>query len=319
MDEGTRACTACGEAMAVDRSVCPACGTLQRAADPSTSPAPGPVAGAVGEDDSDDRHGFGVRAGLSEPVSREEVPPPPIVIPTADAPGGADHRPWAVWGVVAAVVGVIALTAIVLVAGSDGDVLGTPTTTTQPRQLQARALSEYCDLPGEAWTEVPAYEAGEPVRTQVRFLGGGVDNAMDRRNEPSRSLYDPVTLGSTELSPGTDGEFSKAAADREDVRAVTCVTHVGMLPVNEACFYQDDPTDPESGYRSYLLARNRYRVAVFELHSGDILHEGTIETEVEGCPKYLRTDRYTPQIAWGLRPAQILTWFDENFVDGEPV
>lgn len=245
-----------------------------------------------------------------------EVAPP---TPVDWQPGGAPERPrWVLPASIGGAIGLIALVLVLIVAGSDGEVLGSPTTTTEVRIQRPRLLSEYCDLPGEAWSEVPAYEAGEPIRSHVRFMGGGIDNALDSRTGSDAPWVEPVTLGSTALSPDTDGRFSKAVADRDDVRTVTCVTHTEVVPVGPSCFFRADPTDPRAGWKGYRLSRNAYRVAVFELHTGEILHEGTIETRARSCPRYMSTASFSREIAWGIRPDDVLAWFDENFDEGEP-
>jgi hypothetical protein len=194
-----------------------------------------------------------------------------------------------------------------------------PPTTTIPRVTQPELLSEYCNAPGTKWPEVPAHVPGEPDRTQVRVMGGGVSSASDTREQPSQLDSGNGLGGSTVISPQTDGAFTDDPSVLERTRTVACVTHIATESTGETCNYNTSPFEGFStSYVTLQVAKNRYAITVYELHSGGILHQGEIHTRASGCPAYALTDEGSGYVAYGITDQDVLAWLNSHFVGGKP-
>jgi hypothetical protein len=192
-------------------------------------------------------------------------------------------------------------------------------TTTIPRTTQPELLSQYCNAPGTKWPEVPAHVPGEPDRAQVRFMGGGVSSASDVKEQPAQLDSGNDLGGSTVISPQTDGTFTDDPSVLPRTRTVACVTHIATDPTGETCQYNSGPFEGLStSYVTLQVARNRYAITVYELHSGGILHKGEIQTRASGCPAYALTNEGSGLVAFGLTDQDILAWLSSHFVGGKP-
>lgn len=202
--------------------------------------------------------------------------------------------------------------------GSDLTTETAPPTTTIPRVTQTELLSAYCNAPGAKWPEVPPHVPGEPDRTQVRFLGGGVDSASDTKDRRVSDGSGEGIGGSTVISPQTDGAFTDDPSVLPRTRTVTCVTHIATDPTGETCEYNTGPFEISTSYRAMNVARNRYAITVYELHSGGILHKGEIQTRASGCPPFAQSQDPSGMVAYGLTEQDILAWLNSHFVAGKP-
>ena len=103
-------------------------------------------------------------------------------------------------------------------------------------------------------------------------------------------------------------------------RSVTCVTPLGTELLGTECYFEN--TGPygfgiSAEPKTMQLARNRFAITVYELHSGGILHKGEIETRADGCTEGAVVNGAS-MLAWGLTDQDVLAWLNAHFVDGKP-
>ena len=337
--DGARTCPSCGEAVPSGRSACPSCSTLlppqQAPADPAATPppgwgpAPGPAAAPW--------------PPAAPAPSGPPIPPPgspaggaygaPMWGAPAPAPRRSNRAAWLVPLLVLVGFG-LAAALVVFIVGQTADGESSskdrsatsistrptiPTTTTLPRVAQRDLLSAYCNAPGAKWPEVAPHVPGEPGRTFVRYMGGGLSNAADTREALSQQIPDAALGGSTVISPRTDSVFTDDESVLGRTRTVTCVTFLATEPTGQDCQYNGNSFNTPFGSPvGAQLARNKYAITVYELRSGGILHKGEIHTRAGGCPEWAITDQGDGLIAHGLTEQDVLSWINSHFVDGKP-
>lgn len=96
------------------------------------------------------------------------------------------------------------------------------------------------------------------------------------------------------------------------------MTHIATDPTGETCEYNTGPFEISTSYRAMNVARNRYAITVYELHSGGILHKGEIQTRASGCPPFAQSQDPSGMVAYGLTEQDILAWLNSHFVAGKP-
>jgi len=312
-ESSMRACGGCGEPMPIERSVCAACGQLQ-GPDPTVPRAP-VASDATTWSSAPPVPGTGGFGGgfVRQPVSVGSWEAPAH----APQPSRKKRGPWAAVLAAAVVVATVTAAAVVLQGGSDLLPEAAPTTTT-PRNAWHGQLNRYCEQPGQAWPEVPRYVPGEPARTYAHFEPGGVSNGSEDKNYLDQV---PVYLGALAVSPTTAGaRFSSEASEIHDIRSVTCIDFIETVPLGRRCPYHVlDATRPSLSPPQVELdsAYNRYRIAVYELHSGKVLTEGEIDSRNDACPRFVPNPDET--VGYWLTGQQVLDWMHTHFVDGKPV
>ena len=239
----------------------------------------------------------------------------------ADDPGGGARRLVAALALALALVGAVVWSAQrpqgTDAASRASTTVARPTTTTTSTtsptvRLQARMLAGYCDRPSEAWPEVPRYRPGDPVRTFVRQDADTTGNGFDGDVAPA------VANGSTVISPHPDGRLLADASVLARTRAVTCVTFGSAVRTGRTCRYGAGSPSPGSRSASEL-ASNRWRVVVYELHSGAVLHQGEIATSTSHCPRHRYAHRGSSgTVAFILGRDDVLAWFARHFAEGTP-
>jgi hypothetical protein len=188
----------------------------------------------------------------------------------------------------------------------------TTASTTPDRISSPGMLDGYCNLPGATWPEVPAHVPGEPVRMQVSYLSGS--ERVNGYDDSETSIRPSRNGGSTVISPTTDGKFTSEPLVLPRTRAVACIQHLATEGTGVSCDYGQFEFTVDF---TIELARSRYEIIVYELHSGGILHRGEIWSDTSDCPDKARDDG-TGQVAMGIDDADVLSWIGSHFVDGKP-
>lgn len=314
--DGERRCANCGDAMAADRSVCPSCGHLAAAIRRAPPVDDAPAATVPVTE---------LRADEARSWRPPGVPVPPNVVgPAMAAPPSPPARSRGAIVLVVLVVAAVVGAAVVGVVGSRDDrssegerLAGSASTTTAApvpvlRHLDPFELDRYCDGAGAAWSETPAFAAGEPARLQVEIVSAG-----PRGNGSDPGVVPRVLAGgSTTISPQADGAFDTEASF-ETTRAVACVRYLGRDATGRTCAYTATFTGNGEADRTLELAKDRYEIVVYELHSGGVLHRGEVWSGVDGCPADV-ADRGTGEVVRQVSDTELLAWITAHFVDGQP-
>ncbi len=368
-DDDGQTCAACGAAVPGGRSVCPACGRLQRrapaAADRQATPDPGDLPPPPTPGVPAPPRGF-AGPGPSSVPPRGFAGPGPVPGPTPSGgwggPPGGTAGPvrsggWAPSGpaegvlarhrrarrrrrlVTLLVVGAVLCggVGLVLAERSRNDArtrreraadeaalerAANTTTTTAVRIRDTSLLDSYCARPATAWPEVPAHVPGEPSRTWVVRVDGVSGGAVPSESGPT--VGTASELGSTVLSPRTDGLLTRDPAALDRTRSVTCLTFDGTVGTGTPCPYERElypglGTNGGGGGTFELeLARSRWKLVVYELHGGTVLHQGEIQSQAPGCPDQVRVDEGSTQVWFPLTDGDVGGWFAAHFTEGRP-
>lgn len=185
-------------------------------------------------------------------------------------------------------------------------------TTTAPRQTKPGLLGEYCRRP-VPWSEVPVYQAGQPARASVIVESTPLEGQPQEDTQTSGARE-----GSTVLSPHTDGKLIDDPSALIRTRAVVCIQRDRIVQTGRTCPMQWT-TGPNAGTRvDPALAQSHYKVTVYELHSGGVLHKGELFTDAD-CPSYVSFFAVgTPSVGQPLHQEQVMEWVTTHFVDGKP-
>lgn len=327
-------CEGCGAAVPADRAMCPGCGRIGGRATPDATPGTTPDV-----PDVPDVPGGGAWHSTAQvPPPTPSLPPLNVWTP-APVPRPSTKRGGSTVVAVGIVAALLVAAAIVVVAlkvtgsddggdgrsgsdraaGTDADGQGhaaTTTTTEDPRRRLNRAeLTAYCGAQDKAWPEVPPFVAGQPARAEVAWQGAPVvGNGWDGAKEAQPP--DPV-LGSTVISPAPDGRFTDVEAVRANTRAVACIEYIGPEDTRTPCEYEASGL-VAGPYAPRQLARRQWKVTVYELHSGGVLHRGEIWTPADHCPAWVLTERTDEFVTFRLTDAMVADWFATHFAGGKP-
>ncbi len=201
-------------------------------------------------------------------------------------------------------------------AGSEATAATQPPTTQPARVTQPDALAAYCAQPGAKWDEVPPHVPGEPVRMQVE-VAQGAEQANGYNGDTFSSSSWPHG-GSTVISPHTDGLFTDEPLVLARTRAVACVHFLARDGLGQQCDYGDALAQFRNAPDFTLeLAKNRFEIVVYELHSGGVLHRGEIWSDTSHCPDKA-SDEGTGQVVTAISDVDVLAWIGSHFVDGKP-
>ena len=183
-----------------------------------------------------------------------------------------------------------------------------------PRVTRVGALNAYCGSP-TAWPEVARHVPTQPGRSQIVLTPAEFTSPVATGFDNGAKGFPYAISGSTVLSPHTDGKLTGDATVLSRTRTVTCVTLDSSRSLDRSCNYTSVVNQTAS---TLQLAQDHYRVTVYELHSGHVLHKGEILTRSDGCPDHIQLKSGVSTVAYDLSAAEVMNWITTHFVDGKP-
>lgn len=308
-----RSCTSCGATIPATRSVCPACGRLQRARPlPTTSSggAPRPAGSS-----NPNRQGAGSEGRAALPLARpphrgtalaggpaRPIPRSPSALtsdPASLTAAGrrATARPTPRRGGRAA----LAVAAVVvLVGGAVGAwwfLRDDPT-----RGDLATRVERYCEQP-RALDDATPFQPGQPAAAHIEVP------QPESSTEPPGALTAPA-------SPSVGDPSLDLEASIGLVSLGVCVTPTSTEATDGTCEYRlTNPTD-RGEEASARLEATTFTAELYDLHSGDVLATGELTTAVDRCPEFAVLDG--ERVSNPLEAGVVLLWLSSVLPGGVP-
>lgn len=302
---GERACHRCGAPVPRTRTVCPACGTLQRPRPRptgSTSAQPEPAAPADVPASGGEAPWHPARPSRSARARAEAVDLP--AEPPAETIGGRRRRPV----LVAAVVASIALAAVGAWAlAVDGeDATARPTPTLAPGSGRAAAVRRSCAAP-HPWTG---------PGTIARFTPGAGAVAYAAL-PPSPTSTDPPQEVVLQVSPEVGQPTLTLEGSIDLVSLAVCVRQTRTTGTDATCTYEVTTPGGRLGDRVRKGLRvTTYRAEIVDLRTGKVLASSTTDSARDRCPQFATLDR--SWVADPLSADDLIAWLNLQMPGGIP-
>lgn len=308
-----RSCTSCGATIPATRSVCPACGRLQRArplpttspggaARPATPSSPtsqtGGGAGSAGLPLARPPHrGTALAAGQGRPIPRSPsaLTSDPASLTAAGRRATARPAPRRRGRAVLAVAAVL-----VLVGGAVGAWWLLRDDPTQG-DLATR-VERYCEQP-RALDDATPFQPGQPAAAHIEVP------QPESSTEPPSALTAPA-------SPSVGDPSLDLEASIGLVSLRVCVTPAGTEPTEGSCEYRFTNPDDRGEQTSAQLEATTFTAELYDLHTGEVLASGELATATDRCPEFAVLDG--GRVSNPLDPGVVLLWLSGVLPGGVP-
>lgn len=304
-DGAERRCDRCDALLPDQRTVCPACGALQRARQRPTGPAATPAGAPAGATPRPDPIG-----APWQPAR----PPRVVVAPTAAAkatptgtpkasttPPGRRSRPIGVVAMV--VVAVLAIGSVALLVTRDDR--ESPDASAPKGTGRSAAVRGFCDDP-------------RPLRgpgTIATFTPGSGTVAYASLPQPP-SGTEPSEEVVLQASPIVGEPDLRLERSIDLVSLAVCISPTRSTTTAGRCSYRVTTPGSLGDEATEKLVRTTYEVRIVELRTAKAIAEGTIDSAVDRCPEFARLTG--KGVANALTPGDVAAFIGLQMPGGVP-
>lgn len=318
--DGPHRCTNCDADLPADRSVCPACGTLQHRrtapiparprtigpipVEPTSEPGKGEFPGLPADPPRRPPRGQLVGAvAATTPKPPASRPPAAADLPPADDDGPDDAERWDDDPRRSPVLAVAAVVLVALLVGAGAlIVLGRedePAPSASADRVEA--VRSFCASPSALGDEVPAWD---PSEAGIAFV--------EHPQPPSSTRPDDEIV--VQVAPTLGSPVLTLDASADLVNVALCLEEGVTAAAGGTCTFELTNPGDLGVEVSRPLDRTTYEATLYELRTAEVLSSGPISTPTDACPDFAFTDG--DGVSTPLTTEQLVAWLAANVPTG---